>query len=1315
MDFTDVLLQVGLFTAAVIFYLIFIKKSPKRRGFYRDPGWNYTLKLILARYAVKRWKSQLIPQQLHETPRLESSEWDSIAFRATSPDGSALLLGIKKISVDTKSIAEVTVFLKLPDGRSYKLVQHPETAVSEWIDIEGGWSAGGLKIQVLEEQQRLRIVFNGLLTGTEDKKTQHAKFNLLWASATSVVRYPEDWSEHLAAETLSLEPWRDGDWPSLLHSCDKGSGSWMQWGAIQGRFQTFDPNGVTEVSEYLRVRGVRERSYGLSSNNIRRSFTLTAATKDGTAVQIRGLSYHKNFTQCISGSIRLPNFMVKSITSTDIIMSDFCENKNGLPNTYTINVSAHDRTLKVIIRLNKDGGKFYSGVHREEQLYHTFNVTIDSEHGTGILELGYENLEDKLESPIPLIPKPTLKWLNKKEVGDVSYCVPFEAAAAACTEYVGGKGASLALLASVQKEQGYRVPPGFCITTKALNKQIEVNYNLKKAISEIEAANENYVEAKFKEKCKNAVDLFLATEIDKSVKDAILSQLDDLRKTASAQNYSSEIRFAVRSSAVGEDSEVLSAAGQNDTVLGCAGDEAVLRAVRACWASMFAFTSVYYRRQNGQSCLCEGGVVVQVMAAARVAGVMFTAHPHQGDPTRILITANYGLGESVVSGSVEPDTIVVRRNSDGTLSIAQIDLGSKTHKIITSKDGVTSENVADIERNKPCLSESEIFKLARLGVSQERLWGAGRDIEWAINDDDVFLLQARPITSLDQWTEEELLHELDTPIMSDDELITFANTGEVLPKPITPLTHDLVIAYLEKGISAMMRTNGDGYDKNMVITHNRCALALYNSVYRRTPKDIDVNIRMLEISIHGHKVADDAIMSTALHRRQPRRTDKIIVLFDMIMALIQSKSRMNNTIKEINVMNLNVDTKNPSELLSKLMSVKGDMFKFMKSHANTSTVSTFTQFIAMTVLLEGRSDFTPDECNEISTLLSSGDVLSAEVPNILAKLVRNLENSGKLAEFREQDPNLAMMWLKNNVPRIYNDVCTFLDQHGHRAIMELDLSAKPWILAQEEFMKLLMNVPASKGDVQQKSNDEVIASLKTPKKANTRKALRWIVPFCHRAVRHREVTKSHLILAVHKLRLAALRLGDLLVQRWFLPNRELVFYFRANEIKQYIETRDPALLKKAMQRHQFYPTWAKLQFAEMNKGWVEPLRVEGPKITSGEVKLKATSVCGGEVIARVCVVKDLSEIDQLQQGDVLVTHSTDIGWSPYFPLLAGIVTELGGLISHGAVIAREYGLPCIVGAMHATEMFSTGETVRLSGTEGFIEKVSIAEVKDESQ
>lgn len=1304
MDVFDFFLQSGLITGVIMLYLLLFKKPTPNKGNYKGISWNYPLKLLWARFAVRRWKSQLTPTRLDELPRPELYEgFDSINIRATAPDGSTILLTIRKL-IGKQPVAEIVVYVKLPDGTAYKLLQHPDTAVSAWENVEGGWSAGGLKIQALEAQNRYRILFNGLMVRVSDGITQHIKLNLIWASVTKPVCYPEHWSNELAAESLALEAWRDDRWPFLLSKWEDGG--WLQWGTVQGRFQSFDEEGILDKDVYLRTRGVKERSWAPHGyEGLWRFITITAAAKDGTGVQLRCLSYKKVLTHCISGCVRFPNYTTESITSTDLMMSDFCERSNEIPNTYTINVKTKSADLNLLLRINDDGGKLFSGVPYQQEIeYRTFHITINCEPGTGLLELGYEPTATR-EPSSRIVPLRILKWLSEKQAGDVGYCLSFEDRACACTAYVGGKGASLALLASVQRDEGYRVPPGFCLTTKALEKHLALNPELMAAIREIEAANEDYNEEIFKEKCKKASGLFVSTEIKGDIRDEILNSMTSLRIQAVEQNLGLELRFAVRSSAVGEDSEELSAAGQNDTILGCESDVDVLEGVQKCWGSMFAFTSAYYRRQNGQPCFCGGGVVIQAMVAPRAAGVMFTRHPAHGDPSRLLITANYGLGESVVSGTVEPDTVIVRRHTYDHLTIAKTELGTKSHRVQTEGSGITMVDVPEGERKVACLSETQVMKLAKIGVVQEELWGAGRDIEWAVTENEIFLLQARPITSLDRWTEEELLHELDAPIMADDELISFGNTGEVMPEPLTPMSYDMVYVPLRDGVHSLITSNPTGYDHSLVITHNRCALHLYNSIYRSIPEEIDINIRMIEMAIHGHKVADEQILNIAKNRHAPHWSNKPLAIWLMIKSLVTAKSKMEDSVKTVNTLKYLNDSENPYELLDNLHQNKEKIMRVLYNHGLTTTANTGSQFVAMTVFLEGKSDFTPEQCNEIGGLFSSGDVLSAEVPVALGNIVQGLEKAGLAEEFRAQDPKTAMQWLKKNAPVVYLDVCMFLEHHGYRAIMEFDLVTKPWILVPEDMMKVLQNLHVSTQGMKAKSTNEIVASLTTPEKQSTRRVLRWILPLCRRTVRHRECTKAQAILAIHKARLGFIQLGRLLVRKWYIPNPDLVFYFRLEELKNYLANRDPALLKKALQRQQYRAGWCKLKFAEINTGWVDNLEAVSPMVRSGDVKIKATSVCGGEVIARACVVKNLSEIGQLQRGDILITHATDIGWSPYFPLLTGIVTELGGLISHGAVIAREYGLPCIVGAAFATDIFKTGDLIRLSGAKGIVEKI----------
>jgi len=177
-----------------------------------------------------------------------------------------------------------------------------------------------------------------------------------------------------------------------------------------------------------------------------------------------------------------------------------------------------------------------------------------------------------------------------------------------------------------------------------------------------------------------------------------------------------------------------------------------------------------------------------------------------------------------------------------------------------------------------------------------------------------------------------------------------------------------------------------------------------------------------------------------------------------------------------------------------------------------------------------------------------------------------------------------------------------------------------------------------------------------------------------------------------------------MVEEGYLPSPELIFHLTHYEIKVLLNTRDPSLVMKAYRRQRYHPQWEKLKFSEMQIGIPKPLEPKLPT-SNGLLKCHGTPAYPGIVLAKASVIPDFSQISELQKGDILITHSTDVGWSPYFPMLSGIVTELGGLISHGAVVAREYGLPCVIGVDDAISTFKTGDMVLLSGSTGTIEKV----------
>lgn len=309
------------------------------------------------------------------------------------------------------------------------------------------------------------------------------------------------------------------------------------------------------------------------------------------------------------------------------------------------------------------------------------------------------------------------------------------------------------------------------------------------------------------------MELFTKIEIPFLVKSAIRDALKDFDKNG---NYD-DILVAVRSSACGEDSEDMSAAGQMTSYLGVKGLHNICESVMKCWSSQFNLIAVEYKRGYGQDINSPMAVVVQEMVDCDVAGVMFTCDPISGQTNKITISANYGIGEvfhlklsfhsfaeefesflqSVVSASVNPDNISLlvemESNSlDSKSSVKSIDkmiIGGKESLIKIDRN---SGSGTEIETNasakdKCCLSDEQMKSLGEIGLKIQYYFGSARDIEWGLKDGKYYLFQSRPVTHLNSYNDWELTHEFDSGHLDETEYNTKANIGEVMPGALSPL------------------------------------------------------------------------------------------------------------------------------------------------------------------------------------------------------------------------------------------------------------------------------------------------------------------------------------------------------------------------------------------------------------------------------------------------------------------------------------------------------------------------------------------------
>jgi pyruvate,water dikinase len=298
--------------------------------------------------------------------------------------------------------------------------------------------------------------------------------------------------------------------------------------------------------------------------------------------------------------------------------------------------------------------------------------------------------------------------------------------------------------------------------------------------------------------------------------------------------------------------------------------------------------------------------------------------------------------------------------------------------------------------------------------------------------------------------------------------------------------------------------------------------------------------------------------------------------------------------------------------------------------------------------------------------------------------------------FQQASVEDALHWLRTTQP-LAAEFAGFLADHGHRGYRELCMRDPAW---GDDPAPLIQSMQAAVHARLVTGGDRHLHSVDIDWSALSR-GLRWILPRAHNAIRRREHTKSQLVQVAHHFKQAFRHLGDLLVGEGSLPDADLVNFFAVEELPAFIASPCPAAVSRAIARRNALPYQQQLEFAEISVGMPQPLELRSLDMADGILHGRPAS--RGVVEGVVRVAHTLAEAAQLQPGEILVTPITDIGWTPYFSMIGGLVTDLGSAVSHGAVIAREYGLPCVVNTRQGTRFFQTGNRVRLDGDSGRVE------------
>jgi len=843
---------------------------------------------------------------------------------------------------------------------------------------------------------------------------------------------------------------------------------------------------------------------------------------------------------------------------------------------------------------------------------------------------------------------------------------------------VGGKGAHLAELSQIE---GIRVPAGFCVTTDAFQRVVAQASSIDDRLdrlSRVKPDNREAIRA-------------LSAEVRQSVEGIAIP--DDLAAeiTGSVARLGEQAAYAVRSSATAEDMPTASFAGQQDTYLNVLGPAAILQHVSRCWASLFTERAVTYRLRNGfEHRKVQMAVVVQQMVVPQAAGILFTADPVTSNRKVVCVEASFGLGEALVSGLVNADVYKVR---DGEVVAKTV--ATKRLAIHAAPAGGTEELAIEPERQEqPALTDAQIVRLAQLGRRIEARFGHPQDIEWCLADDGFQIVQSRPITTL-----------FPIPATSDQENHVYVSVGhqQMMTDPMKPLGLSLWQLTTPRPMS---EAAGRLFvDVTRALSSPASRAGHLKALGRSDPLIGDALKTILERGDFIPILPDvDSDRTPAGGPPAPIETDPAIVA-----ELIERTQTSIATLKR------DIRTRSGSALLDFILA---DIQELKRLLFDPRGFQVFMSAMEATWWLNEQMQAWLGEKNVADTLTQSAphnvtsemglalldvaDVIRPH-PNVVAVL-QNVEDDGFLDEL----PTLAGGREARDAIRAY------LDKYGMRCVGEIDITRPRWSERPTTLVPMILgNVKnfepcAGKRRLEQgrqeawKKEQELLARLRAlpggeQKAEETKRMIDRVRTF----IGYREYPKYGMVSRYFVYKQALLEEAERLVQAHVLGEKEDIFYLRFQELHDVVRTGqvDEQLIR---QRKDAFRSYQALTPPRVLTSDGEAIAGAYRRDDVPAGALVGLPVSAGTIEGRARVILDIAQGD-LDAGDILVTAYTDPSWTPLFLAIKGLVTEVGGLMTHGAVIAREYGLPAVVGVEHATELIRDGQRIRVHGTDGYVE------------
>jgi pyruvate,water dikinase len=851
---------------------------------------------------------------------------------------------------------------------------------------------------------------------------------------------------------------------------------------------------------------------------------------------------------------------------------------------------------------------------------------------------------------------------------------------------VGGKGANLGELSTIK---GIRVPEGFCVTTAAYKKITENNLELNSLLDELtrHKAEERGNISEISARIRKAIERI---PISEDIAEEIAGYLKE---------FGEKDAFAVRSSATAEDLPTASFAGQLDTYLNIIGKEAILKHISKCWASLFTERAVIYRLQNGfDHRTVHLSVVVQKMVFPQAAGILFTADPVTSNRKVLSIDASFGLGEAMVSGLVNADIYKV---SNGKVIDKKI--STKKLAIYALKDGGTKEQEIEPERqNRQVLTDEQILQLERLGRKVEEHFGRPQDIEWCLVDDTFYIVQSRPITTL-----------YPIPEANDQENHVYVSVG--YQQMMTDAMKPLGLSFWLLTTPASMRVAGGRLfvDVTPMLASPAGRETMVNVLGKSDPLIKDAMTTIIERTGFIKLLPDEK------KEAGPGKTNKAASPPDYQALNDYDPSIVSDLIKR---------SQTSIEALKQKIQMKSgdDLFDFiLEDIQQLKKLTSDPQSFGVIMTGMNASSWINEKMNEWLGEKNAADTLSQSAPNNVTSEMglELLDVADVIRPYPEiidylqhvKDENFLDELVKfDGGQETQEAIYDYLSKYGMRCSGEIDITKTRWSEKPTTLVPMILsNIKNFEPDASNRKFEqgrqealekehELLDRLKQlPDGEQKAEETKRMIGLIRNFAGYREYPKYGMVSRYFIYKQALLKEAEQLVQANVIHEKEDIYYLTFEELREVVRTNklDYQIISKRKDEYKLYEK-------------LTPPRVitSDGEIIAGEYKrenLPAEAIVGlavssGVIEGRARVILNMEDAD-IKDGDILVTSFTDPSWTPLFVSIKGLVTEVGGLMTHGAVIAREYGLPAVVGVENATKLIKDGQRIRVNGTDGYVE------------